>query len=179
VHRCPRYYESLSLLKLAGSTPIESEEDEKLLHHWSQSDLWPAIKEQASSISGSSAQPQIFRNYCPEVAFDRFGIFAHFFAQYADEIDAAAAHRHLDQQGSPPEDFQWNWAMVSPMHYADCPLYSPLSHTATKKDPIIVSQSKEDRILNLKPGLFGVSLNLHPLFKLISDWWKRHSARGG
>ena len=39
VHRCPRFYQSLSLLSKCGSTDIEAAEDEALFKKWSGSDL--------------------------------------------------------------------------------------------------------------------------------------------
>ena len=52
VNRCPRYYESLSLLRLVGTTAIDPVENDRLFRAWSESDLWPTIGEQATSISG-------------------------------------------------------------------------------------------------------------------------------
>ena len=127
VHRCPRYWQSLSLLGEAGSTSIDPDEDRALLARWRASDLWPPTLEQATSVSGPEGDRHIFSNFCPEVAFERFGLFAVFLARHADEIDSDLAHRCLETEGAPAGDWRWSWASVDPLHYADCPLYAPLA----------------------------------------------------
>lgn len=131
VRRCPRFYQSLSLLGGAGSTKIEPREDNLLLKRWKKSDLWPSTDEQATSISGEPSNPSIYRNFCPEVAFERFGLFALNFAHYADEIDLGLAHNRLGKMKAPASDWRWAWSSVAPMHYTECPLYSPLDLDAS------------------------------------------------
>jgi hypothetical protein len=127
VHRCPRYYQSLSLLGEAGiTTRIEPEEDKRLLDQWKRSDLWPVVNEQATSVMGAPEEPHHFSKFCPEVSFERFGWFASHLSYHADEIDQDAAQSRLADEGAPGTDWQWIWALVTPMHYANCPLYSPL-----------------------------------------------------
>ncbi len=68
VYRCPRYYQSVSLLgEGAGGTSIDPAEDTRLLEHWRGSDLWPVTTEQATSTFGPQGSPDIFSNFCPEV----------------------------------------------------------------------------------------------------------------
>jgi hypothetical protein len=131
VESCPRYYQSLSLLGEAGSTKIAPHEDARLLAYWQASDLWPRTGEYATSVSGPAGDPHQFSNFCPEVAFDRFGYFATFLARYADEIDAGVAHTQLSKEHAPGKDWRWSWAAVSPEHYADCSLYSVLTHRSS------------------------------------------------
>ena len=122
VHRCPRYYQSVSLLGRAGvTTQIEPEEDNRLLELWKRSDLWPVVDEQATSVTGRH-----FSKFCPEVSFERFGWFASHLSYHADEIDQDAACSRLVDEGASGRDWHWIWALATPMHYADCPLYSPL-----------------------------------------------------
>ncbi|MFZ0052913.1 MAG: hypothetical protein WAK96_14140 [Desulfobaccales bacterium] len=144
VSACPRFYQSLALLGEAGSTRINPEEDQKLLKHWQSSDLWPTTREYATSISGAPGEPHIFSNFCPEVAFDRFGYFASYLARYADEIDIGIAHERLGVQRASSNDWRWAWVAISEMHYTECPLYSLLIHRSdthkaiekkTEKDP--------------------------------------------
>lgn len=125
VDSCPRFYESLSLLGNAGSTKIDKEEDDRLREKWEKSDLWSKTKEQATSIEGNN---DLFSNYCPEVAFERFGYFASSLARYADEIDRDNAHEMLAKTGSTENDWRWHWASIQPQHYSECPRYSVLSH---------------------------------------------------
>lgn len=130
VERCPRYYQSLSLLGEAGSTKIDKLEDERLCKKWKRSDLWPRTAEYATAITSSTDERGnkrllSFSNFCPEVAYDRFGYFAAYLHRYADEIDMDMSHKWLAEQAAPPKDWRWNWATVQAMHYAECPLYSP------------------------------------------------------
>lgn len=141
VQRCPRFYQSLSLLGHAGSTEIEPKEDERLLEKWKKSDLWPVTREQATSIAGEPGNPYSFSNFCPEVAYDRFGFFASFLSYYADEIDREIAHKSLIKEGALRGDWRWAWAYASPMHYTECPLYSPLDLDASRP---VTRDSKTD-----------------------------------
>ena len=144
VWSCPRFYQSLAILGEACSTKIDPEEDKKLLNHWENSDLWPTTMEYATRISGSPGEPHIFSNFCPEVAFDRFGYFASLLARYADKIDSGTAHKTLCKEKSSANDWRWAWSEVSGMHYTECHLYSKLNHRSdtyqaiekeTYKDP--------------------------------------------
>mgnify|MGYP005849332291 CR=1 FL=1 len=126
VYRCPRFYQSLSLLGEAGSTKIDPEEDKKLLEQWSRSNLWPAAREQTTSILGPPGGSKNFLNFCPEVSFERFGLFASCFYGYTDEIDLNAAHSRLAKEDASHTDWRWAWEHVLPMHYLECPLYSLL-----------------------------------------------------
>jgi hypothetical protein len=142
--RCPRYYEGVALLGESGlSTRIPLDEDERLLTMWKSSDLWPRTAEAATSISGPADDPRHFMSFCPEVLFDRFGWFATNLHRYADETDHDIASRQLTAVGAQRSDWRWHWSSMTAMHYADCPLYSPLSiggaglstTNATSSDP--------------------------------------------
>ena len=65
-------------------------------------------------------------NYCPEVAFDSFGVFASLLCEHGDEIDRDLAYGRLSRQGVSEESWKWRWSTLKPMHYTECPLYSPL-----------------------------------------------------
>ena len=130
VQRCPRYYQGISLLGEAQvTTAIPADEDRRLLAAWRRSDLWPRIHEQSTSIVGRTEDPRHFMNFCPETLFDRFGLFVSDLHGYADEIDVDVAHSTLKACNVPPSDWQWTWAAAKPMHYTDCPLYSPLTES--------------------------------------------------
>lgn len=125
VHRCPRFYQSLSLLGEAGTTKIDPDQDKELREKWEQSDLWPATKEQATWVLAAES-PKHFVRCCPEVIFERFGLFASSVNDYADETDREIAHAHLGKQDASREDYRWVWANAEPLHYSECPLYSLL-----------------------------------------------------
>ena len=115
-YSCPRYYQSLALLGEAHiATAIDPKKDEELLAKWKASPLWPLVDEHATSIVNAS----MFANFCPEVAFDRFGLFATYLARYADEIDREQAERQLVESGVSPTDWAWNWQSAREMHYTD------------------------------------------------------------
>src|SRR5687768_14025079 len=81
--RCPRYYQTLSLLEHAGATEIPKERDEQLKKFWEKTDLWPLTREQETSLSGSNKW--MFNNFCPEVAAQHTGYFASSLIPWHDE----------------------------------------------------------------------------------------------
>lgn len=76
--------------------------------------------------------------FCPEVSYDRFGWFASHLACHVDKLDVDVAHTRLAKEGAEPGDWRWTWALVTPLHYSECPLYSPLmlGIAEAKKAPI-------------------------------------------
>lgn len=106
VYRCPRFYQSLSLLGKAGSTQIDPKEDNKLKEFWKQTDIWPVTDEQATAISGPKDDSKHFTNFCPEVSYERFGLFATGLHRYADEIDISVAHRQLSSSKVSADDWR-------------------------------------------------------------------------
>jgi hypothetical protein len=171
VHRCPRYYQSVWLLgQYAGTTQIKQAEDEALLKRWQGSDLWPAIREQETSIFGPEGDPKLFRNFCPEVTFDRFGWFAAYLHHYTDEIDVGIAHARLGREGTRGEDWRWTWESIEPMHYTECPLYSLLLSQPGRSTGDL---SQRDELVDLRPNFYGLSVNLNPLVSRLKKWWRK------
>ena len=130
VHRCPRYYMSMSLLGQAClTTSLEEKLEKELRKRWEKSELWPVILEQTPCISGSGENPnKSFTHFCPEVSYDAFGWFASGLHRYTDDIDKDVAHSQLANEGASGNDHRWAWWMLSEKHYSECPLYSPLAH---------------------------------------------------
>lgn len=169
VHRCPRFYQSLSLMGEAGSAKIDPEEDKKLNERWQRSDLWPTTREQATSIMGLG--DSMFRNFCPEVSFEQFGLFASHLYQYADGRDADIAHAKLSREQATREDWRWTWQSITPLHYSDCPLYSPLAHDSTQRgSPTASNELQAAEIMILKPSVFGMGINLKAAWARFRRW---------
>jgi hypothetical protein len=171
VHRCYRYYASLYQLGEANiTTKMNEPKIKELKSFWSKSDLLPALAEHDTGISGPDGRTTGFSNFCPEVSYDIFGLFAVSLHKYTDEIDIKAAHRQLERKAY-SNDWRWSWASVSPLHYLECPAYSQLlslqAPSTTGQFPI----KQEQDLIELKPGVMGVSINIRSLFTRISKWW--------
>ena len=138
---CPRFYQSLALLGEAGSTRINDAKDKRLLRKWRDSDLWPITQEQATAISGTEDH-RGYHNFCPEVAFERFGYFASYLHNFVDEIDRESAEKSLTQNGTPGDDWRWAWMSGRPMHYSECPIYSVLKHRSTDGGRVLATPSE-------------------------------------
>ena len=121
--------------------------------------MWPTTKEQATSISGY--EDNHFWNFCPEVSFERFGLFATDLDRYADEIDKYVAHSNLSKIEATPDDWRWSWANIKPQHYSECPLYSVL---LSQKSDI---HNKHEDTIDLKPNIHGIGLNINALIRKI------------
>lgn len=132
VHRCPRYFESVALLGDQGiATQMSRSLHDELLKRWSSHELWPATGETANAISGGE-RPNSFSNFCPEVLFDTFKLFASVVIQFYDSDDRALQEGRLEREGTlPRSDWRWNFQHVEPMHYSECPLYSKLVREKT------------------------------------------------
>jgi hypothetical protein len=127
IHYCPRYYHSLSLLGDYGCTKIDESVDERLLAFWGTHPLAPQTREQSTQIDSTGEGICAYQNFCPEVAWDRFGIFATYFSPYVDEVDRGLAHERLAEKEISSDDPRWMWRSLTPQHYAACPLYAPLA----------------------------------------------------
>lgn len=165
VRRCPRYYQSISLLGGHGITKkLEPKKDRQLLEFWSISDIWPSTREEAVSISSSNNEAKLFSNLCPEVGFEVFGWFASVLSRFADETDRDTTHRAMMMGGVGPK-WQWSWARISPSHYSECSVYSLLVSAP-------IDMNRKADILVLRPGAFGVSVDLKGLFRKLRDWFQ-------
>jgi Hypothetical protein (DUF2513) len=168
VERCPRYYQSLSALGRAKiSVELAPDEDKRLHVHWEKSELWPKSEEDSTHMFGNGEKFLTFSNFCPEVTYERFGHFAGQLVDYYDAAERYAAHQRLEGENCPSESWQWEWASLKPLHFTECPLYSPLSHAAdaTKQQP--------KDVLTLNPGIWGINVNLIELVRRCGPLLKR------
>lgn len=138
--RCPRYYMSALIIGRSGrSTEMDGDENKRLFEKWKTTDLWPLFDEDTPSSSGGQTM-NLFKNMCPEVAYDRFGWFADHLIDYHDETDRERGWKRLAAQLAAKHnvekefinidthpDWRWGWESLSPLHYTECPLYSPLT----------------------------------------------------
>ena len=166
VERCPKYFHSLSLMGNLGSTRIPSNEEKRLEAFWEKSDLLPTTSEQDPSIFFSDEKWIFFSEFCPEVTFDRFGLFAKGLSNYYDEIDMASAHSELQKSDAPNEHWRWQWEAIKPLHYTECSLFSLLNSQHTPRQ-------KSQDIFSLKLTLWGMSFDLKEAGRRIEKWWKR------
>jgi hypothetical protein len=147
---------------------LESKTEKAVRSKWERSDLWPALGEEDTAIASINDKPSSFSNFCPEVTYQVFGLFASFLSEYADEIDRGVAEKWLVEKGrSPSKDWRWSWSSVNAMHYTECPTYSLLS-VALKPVDIV---PKRDEVLSVKPGYFGLSVDLRKLLTRLARWW--------
>ena len=130
-NRCPRYYASLYLLGEVGiATKISNENKTKLDALWK--DFESTIGEEAASISGGdSNSTKAMSNFCPEVSYKIFGLFASGLYPSHDETDRNMAHSRLRRAGIKSGDARWNWADFTPAHYSECSEYSILQVRGT------------------------------------------------
>jgi hypothetical protein len=128
VQGCPRHFETTSLLSEAGTTtkmPVDLHD--RVLAKWQAHNAWPATVEAAASIAGSDGHAHSYSNFCPEVAYDTFRLFATTLIRFGDDIDRADVERAIEADGlGTGNDWRWNWQHVEPMHYTECPVYAKL-----------------------------------------------------
>jgi hypothetical protein len=177
VHRCPRYYHSLYLMGDSGiCTKIKPEKVKELDASWAETDILPVVAEHDTHIMGDVEKKSGFSNFCPEISFDVFGLFADSLYRYADEIDTGVAHSRLATE-TYPKDWRWAWSFISPLHYLQCPVYSQLISRPPKttKDHVDIPPPAE--LVEMKPGFMGIKLNLKVLFTRIARWWLSKQAK--
>ncbi len=162
VDRCPRYYESLSLLGSADiTTALQVSEEKRLLKKWKKSEHWPKVREHESSIWNN----ENLHNFCPEVTYDVFGLFASELHRYADEIDAHATNAQLTKNGASANDPRCQWTYITPLHYSECRLYSQL----LSRNAVGTHKIDAKEIFEAKPGVAGFTVNIKEIIKRI---WK-------
>lgn len=129
---CPRYYGSYWLLGNAGiTTKITDADKERLDRKWSV--LKPVVSEEEPGISLSSGKFRSAANFCPEVAYDVFGLFASSLWRYANDLDSDLAQEKLGREQANSDDPRWQWSSVAGRHFTECREYSLFGDmTATK-----------------------------------------------
>ncbi|MEN6319602.1 MAG: hypothetical protein ABFD82_12695 [Syntrophaceae bacterium] len=168
VHRCPRYYSSLYLLGAERiTTEIESEKVKELDEFWRRSDLLPVVAEHDTGIFGDKKQ---FSNFCPEISFDVFGLFAVDLSRYTDEIDKGVVYAEL-KKNAYPKDWRFQWAGVTPLHSLECTIYSQIESKGVNVPPNSSRVETNQEMIEIKPEFMGISLNIRVLITRIANWW--------
>ncbi|HSW62145.1 MAG TPA: hypothetical protein VLH56_02320 [Dissulfurispiraceae bacterium] len=171
VHRCPRYYASLYMLGNAGvTTQMKPEKIKELDELWNQSELLPVIAEHDTSITKVDDKINSFSNFCPEVLFDIFGLFAVSLIRYADEIDQTAGYAQMEKDVY-PKDWRSTWAHAESLHYLKCSVYSQLLTHPVKNKHDTLTGGTIPEIIEIKPGFMGISLNIRAAFSRLAKWW--------
>jgi hypothetical protein len=171
VHRCPRYYGSLNLLGDCGiSTKMKPEKIKELDTFWAETDILPVVAEHDTGIRGDAEKKSAFSNFCPEISFDIFGLFADSLYRYADEIDTDIAYRQIEKD-SHPKDWRWQWQFISPLHYLKCPIYSQLMGRPIEATKDLINTTSVPELVEVKPGFMGINLNLKVLLTRFAKWW--------
>lgn len=163
VNRCPRYYQSLSLLGKYGSTEIPPDKDKELKEKWEKSDFWPITLEQATSVSGGPEKYR-FSRHCPEILYERFGLFAE---ELIPHIDEYTLERLIQIKGPHRDDWEYQWAYLKELHYSNCPLYSGLQKVEKESDDL----KFPEEVFEFKPNISGIGINLKVLINRFCIWW--------
>lgn len=122
--KCPRNWETTSLLMQAGSIAgLSSEENEAALALWKENMMLPELAEDMTSLN----QPQYggvdgMHRACPEVVSTFSGYYADHFYKYVDDTDRAQGER-IKEMESLPNSWRSNWMYLHPVHYLDCEVY--------------------------------------------------------
>lgn len=103
IHHCPRYFETVALLSdVKVTAPLPKDLHDAALAKWREHELAPATGETAASISGGK-DPNCYSNFCPEVAYDTFKLFASTLIRINDSIDRQIAERLIEKIQHPKE----------------------------------------------------------------------------
>jgi hypothetical protein len=171
VHKCHRYYSSLFVLGEANiMTRMDDDEIKELDGFWDKTRLLPIVLEHDTGIESWGGRKSSYRNFCPEISYDAFRLFATYLHRYSDEIDYGLAHERLAKD-SYPKDWRWDWENIEPLHYLKCPVYSQLISNPIQNETIDVKDSSTEELFELKPGWGGIHLNIKSLLTRLAKWW--------
>lgn len=178
VHKCYKYYASLYLLGgLNVASRIQSEKVAELDEYWAESGLIPVLEEFETTVTYDERNSLAsVRNFCPEVSYDFYGLFADYMHKYVDDIDKSVVQKRLARE-SLTSNWHWSWMSVSPKHYTECKEYFQLPYL--KAEP-----SGTEQVIEIKPSFLGVSVDLRAVYKIFSKskankfsrWFKRYLA---
>ena len=127
--RCPKYFESVSILAEENRLTILSQPiHEQLGKKWSVHPLWPLTEETATTHFGDRSKGGLYSNLCPEVAFIVFKVFASKVIEFYDGAERDQRHDQLEDSGERTDkDWRWQFDRLEAMHFSECSLYSKIA----------------------------------------------------
>ncbi len=156
VGKCPRYFQSISLLGQIGTnTPLDPKTDRRLKRLWERTDFWPKVAEHEASVWETDGKPKAYNHFCPEVVYDNFGYFADSLYEFEDEIDMDNAIRRLESIKADKSDWRRHHMSLNPIHFTECYLYSLL----------LSYKTQHEDIFEIKPNYHGIGINLNALYR--------------
>ena len=127
VKLCPRYYASRSVAgKKAWMNPMAAIEAKKLDEFWGKHPL-----HSEDSIAGPEAREDSVANFCPEIGYEIFGVFASTIARHSGE-DRRIYEKDLAARGIPADHWRQKFWLLKPQHYSECSEYSVLAALSGK-----------------------------------------------
>lgn len=124
-HSCPRYHDSVVLLKrskmIAGITDTKEEE---LSEYWERTKFSSLCDEELPSVcSNKNGGVSSISNFCPEISYKYFYYYADYMCKYVDEIDQDTGVR-IAKNDNIKNDWKYSWMTVTPRFYLDCDVFS-------------------------------------------------------
>ncbi|MBN1971794.1 MAG: hypothetical protein JW870_20715 [Candidatus Delongbacteria bacterium] len=149
IYRCPKYYDSLYLLESTGATSMTDQDVKELNKYWDERKLKFGLREEMPSIAEKNDEFSLLINFCPEVAYLRFGYFASSLSVFADGYDIHERHRYLEREKVDRNDWRWYFQSLTPLHYTECSYYSillkhPIEPTIDERIKAELTESQEE-----------------------------------
>lgn len=133
---CAHYYGSQLVLSKANYLLLDKGMVKRVEKHWKAKKLYPVADVDGPSLSTTSGTPglMIFSNFCPEISYKCYGLFASSLVPHCkmDEYDRIHVERMLKRLKLESDDWRWSWDNITPLHFSDCPRYSILSQSPVR-----------------------------------------------
>ena len=117
--KCPKYFNSAVLFGR-----VHTRDMDKLMQKW-DGDFPPDVI--GGTYSGSKTLDS-FKNFCPELVYEKHGYFATDLARYVDDFDSNQAKKDLTLEAAAKDDPRWKYMIVKPQHFSECKEYSILGN---------------------------------------------------
>lgn len=123
--KCPRYWETTSLLMEAGViSGISQEDDQAALQYWKDNQMLAELDEdKTTAIRGEHSGVDGMYRACPEVIFKFMGYYSDNLYKYVDDIDRVCGHKLMEREGL-QNSWRSKWMFLQEAHYLDCEVYN-------------------------------------------------------